>query len=175
MNVVLIGYRCSGKTTAGKIIAKKMKRAFLDTDVMIQDKAGRSIAEIVSINGWEYFREIERDIIKDISTRDSIVVATGGGIVMDEGNVRGLKQNGFIVWLKGDIDVLKERMEKDDGSGRRRPSLTGEEPMDEIEKVLNIRNPLYLKAGDLVVDTSQLSVQEVADLILKELAKAGVN
>ena len=168
MNIVLIGYRCSGKTSVGKIIANRMKRSFLDTDMMIEDMAGYSIEEMVSMKGWTHFRDLEKGIIKEVSEESNQVIATGGGVVMDEDNVKNLKRNGFIVWLKGDIDVLKARMEEDHGSGQIRPSLTGANPMDEIKRVLDIRNSYYSRAGDFIIDTSRLSTEEVAELIIEE-------
>ena len=168
MNIVLVGYRCSGKTSVGKILAMKLGNNFLDTDVLIEVNDGRQIETIISEDGWDRFRDTEKRFIEEVSERDNLVIATGGGVVMDEDNVKTLKRSGFVVWLKGDTDVLKERMDKDQDSGKVRPSLTGEDPKDEIERVLDIRNPLYRMAADLTVDTSHLSVQEVADSIIKE-------
>lgn len=173
MNIVLIGYRCSGKTSVGKIIAEKMNRIFVDTDKMIEEKTGSSIEEIVSREGWEYFRDIEKVVVEEVSSKNNLVIATGGGIVMKEDNMENLKEKGFIVWLKGDADILSERMEKDHGKGIRRPSLTGENPAAEIRRVLEIRDTLYEKAGDFIVDTNRISFQEVAELIIKEILKTG--
>ena len=170
MNIVLVGYRCSGKTSVGRIIANKTDRDFWDTDVMIEDAAGCSIEEIISRGGWEHFRDIEKRIIEEVSARNNLVLATGGGVVMDQGNVKNLKRNGFVVWLKGDTEVLEKRMGKEISAGRIRPSLTGEDPKDEIKRVLDVRNPLYNQAGDFIIDTSRISVQEVADKIIKELS-----
>jgi shikimate kinase len=146
MNIVLIGYRCSGKTVVGKILASELGKAFLDTDALIEE-------------------------IEEVSRRNNLVIATGGGIVMDEENVKNLKQNGWLVWLKGKPEVLKERMAKEQGSGRVRPSLTGVDPLEEIREVLNAREPFYERAGDLVVDTSNLSIRDAADLIIENLPK----
>ena len=168
MNIVLIGYRCSGKTSSGKIIAKKTGRGFIDTDAMIEERAGRPIEEVIAVKGWEYFRGLEKEVIEDISGMDNLVIATGGGVVIDEDNVVNLKKNGFVVWLKAGIDILKERMERDEVSGIPRPSLTGMDTMDEVETVLASRNPLYKKAGDLVIETDKISIREVANLIIKE-------
>ena len=168
-NIVLIGYRCSGKTSVGNIVAKRLARSFLDTDAMIEDRADLTIEEIISRNGWERFRDIERKVIREVSGREGLVIATGGGVVTDEENVLNLKKTGFIVWLKGDVGVLKTRMEKDDETGKKRPSLTGADPMEEIRKVLDVRNPLYRKAGDLAIDTTALSIQQVAEMILEEV------
>ena len=166
MNIVLIGYRCSGKTSVGRIVAENAEMSFLDTDLLIERESGRSIAEIVSGDGWEYFRKLEKSVVKEASDLDSCVISAGGGVVMDEDNIRNLKKNGFVVWLKGDIKVLAERMEKDRQSGQERPSLTGENPVQEIKKILDLRNPLYKRAADYAIDTSCRSLKEIAKLVI---------
>jgi shikimate kinase len=169
MNIVLIGYRCSGKTAVGKTLAIELGREFLDTDALIEENAGRSIETMISTKGWDRFRETENRLVEEVSRRNNLVIATGGGIVMDEENVKNLKQNGWVVWLKGKPEVLRERMAKEQGTGRYRPSLTGADPMEEIKEVLSVRKPFYERAGDLVVDTSSLSIGEAAALIIKNL------
>ena len=169
MNIVLIGYRCSGKTAVGKTLAIELGREFLDTDAVIEENAGRSIETMISTKGWDRFRETENRLVEEVSRRNNLVIATGGGIVMDEENVKNLKQNGWVVWLKGKPEVLRERMAKEQGTGRYRPSLTGADPMEEIKEVLSVRKPFYERAGDLVVDTSSLSIGEAAALIIKNL------
>lgn len=169
MNIVLIGYRCSGKTVVGKTLAIELGREFLDTDAVIEENAGRTIETMISTKGWDRFRETENRLVEEVSRRNNLVIATGGGIVMDEENVKNLKQNGWVVWLKGKPEVLRERMAKEQGTGRYRPSLTGTDPMEEIKEVLSVRKPFYERAGDLVVDTSSLSIGEAAALIIKNL------
>ena len=169
MNIVLVGYRCSGKTVVGKTLARELGREFLDTDALIEENAGRSIEKMISTNGWDRFRETEKRLVEEVSRRNNLVIATGGGIVMDEENVKNLKQNGWVVWLKGEPDVLRERMAKEEGSGKVRPSLTGADPLEEIKEVLSVRRPFYERAGDLVVDTSNLSIGDAASLIIKNL------
>ena len=169
MHIVLVGYRCSGKTTVGKILASELERDFLDTDIMIQQKEGCSIETITARDGWDRFRVLEKDLIKEISESDNLVIATGGGVVMDKENVKNLKRNGIVVWLKGDAEVIKERMSKDEKSGKLRPSLTGADPLDEINDLLHVRNPLYKQAGTISVDTAPLSIREVADNIMNAL------
>lgn len=171
MNIVIIGYRCCGKTSVGKLISEKLGKEFIDTDELIIEKAGCSIDEIVSNNGWDYFREIEKGIIREVSFMENLVIATGGGIVMSEENVDNLKNNGFIVWLYADTAVIKKRLIEDDISAENRPSLTGDGPSDEIRKVLKQRGPLYKRASDFSVDTSQLSINEVADIIFEKVGE----
>jgi shikimate kinase len=171
MNIVLIGYRCSGKTKVGKILASEMGRDFLDTDSLIEKNMGCSIESIVSSKGWDHFREIEKDVIRALSRKDNLVVATGGGVVMDKDNVKELKRNGWIVWLNGTAAALKKRMDKDRRSGKIRPSLGGGDPLREIGEVLSMRRPLYEEAYDRVVDTSALSVEQVAGRVIQGLPK----
>ena len=132
MNIVLIGYRCSGKTTAGKALARQLRRGFLDTDALIERRAGCSIEEIVSKEGWDHFRKLEKRVVRETSSLDHKVIATGGGAVVDEENVKNLKRNGWIVWLDGTPEVLRKRMVQEERSGRGRPSLTGLDPLEEI-------------------------------------------
>jgi shikimate kinase len=166
MNIVLIGYRCCGKSSVGRYIAERTGREYVDTDELIEKKAGSTIEEIISDSGWNYFREIEKGVVKEISAGDNLVIATGGGIVMNKENIFNLKRNGFVVWLKGDVEVIRARMNRDEENGDIRPSLTGENAVDEIKDVLDIRGPLYKKAGDMTVDTSHISIPEVAELII---------
>lgn len=171
MNIVLIGYRCCGKTSAGRLIAGKLGRRFIDTDEMITEIAGCSIDEIVSSKGWQHFRDIERDVIKDVSSMNNMVISAGGGVIIDEVNVKNLKANGFLVWLYADVETIKKRLNADKGSAANRPSLTGDDPSDEIVKVLEYRNPLYKNACDMAVDTSHLDMNEVVEIIIEEIEK----
>lgn len=171
MNIVLIGYRCSGKTGVGKILACKLGKDFMDTDTLIEKRAGCSIEGMVSKSRWDHFRMIEKEIIERVSKNSNLVIATGGGAVMDEENVINLKRNGRIIWLKGDPDILKERMEKTQREGHNRPSLTGVDVSEEIRHMLYLRTPLYEQAASHVVDTSALNMEEVAASIMEALPK----
>jgi shikimate kinase len=162
MNLILIGYRCSGKTSVGKIIANRTGMSFYDTDDLIEKHAGQTIEEIVADKGWVKFREIEKDVIREASEFRNAVIATGGGVVMSEDNVNNLKKNGYVVWLDGDPEILMKRMDKDNCEGRTRPSLTGADPIEETKKVLEMRNPLYFVAADVVIITNKLSLDEIA-------------
>ena len=171
MNIVLIGYRCSGKTGVGKILACRLEKDFVDTDALIEKRAGCSIETMVSKTGWDHFRMIEKEMIERASRKGNLIIATGGGVVMDEENVKNLKRNGRIVWLKGDPDILKQRMEKAQRKGHIRPSLTGANVSEEIRHMLHLRTPLYEQAASHVVDTSALNIEEVAASIMEALPK----
>jgi shikimate kinase len=171
MNIVLIGYRCSGKTEIGKILAGELGREFFDMDALIEENAWCSIETIIFWDGWDRFRDIEKMLVEEVSRGDNLVIATGGGVVMDKENVKNLKKNGWIVLLKGETEVLKERMDKEQRSGRIRPSLTGADPLEEIKQVLEERTPLYEQAANIVVDTTTHSIKEVAASIIEALPK----
>lgn len=169
MNIILVGYRCSGKTVVGKLLADRFDRDFIDTDILIEETEGSSIESMVGNKGWDYFREVESNVVEKVSAMDNLIIATGGGVVMNEENVKNLKENGIVVWLKADVDILKERMDRDQDLGQVRPSLTGEDPVAEIRKVLDMRNPLYQRAGDFEVDTGSSNIRQVADVIIANI------
>jgi len=169
MNIVLIGYRCSGKTAVGRVLADELGMGFADTDLLIEEDAGESIEAILSTKSWDHFRNLEKDLIEKASKRDNQVIATGGGVVVNQENVKNLKRDGWVVWLDAKPKVLKERMDKEQQSGNIRPSLMGTDPLAEIEEVMNSRRPVYQEAGDMEVDTTSLSVPEAAALIMKNL------
>lgn len=165
MNLVLIGYRASGKSTVGKQLAARMGREFVDTDDLLEKRHGALIRDIVQFHGWDYFRAMEREIINGVSNQDHLVIAPGGGAILDPENIPALKKNGFIVWLKADVQTLYKRMEKDCRTNDRRPSLTGKGTFDELEEVTASRYPIYEKVSEAQIDTSALSPEEVVETI----------
>lgn len=169
MNIVLIGYRCSGKTTVGKLLARDLKREFLDTDRLIERKTGLPIHSYVSQKGWSDFRAVEREVVSDVASRDDLVIATGGGVVIDRENVRNLKKNGWVVWLDTEVPVIRERMKKTQKSDEFRPALSGTDPLKEIEMILHERAPFYEDAGDHTVDTNGQNPVEVGQAIMRAL------
>jgi shikimate kinase len=171
MNIVLIGYRCTGKTSVGRTLSDRLGKEFVDTDVWIEKRAGCSIEKMVAEEGWDRFRSLESEVIADVSIGDQQVIATGGGIVMDWRNVENLEKNGRLIWLQGDAEVIKNRMCDDHQAKIVRPSLTGTDPLEEIRQVLGRRVPLYERAASFTVDTSTSSIEEVVATIVRFLAK----
>ena len=166
MNLVLIGYRAAGKTTVGRRLSAYLRRVFVDSDDMIEKHKGTPIGDIVRCHGWDYFRAIEREIISEVSNYDNLIVSAGGGVVIDPENVKVLKRNGLIIWLKADVEVLLERMVRDLRSAIERPSLTGRGTLKEFKEVLVQRGPLYERASEVQVDTSLLDVDGVVNQVL---------
>jgi shikimate kinase len=154
MNIILIGYRASGKTSAGRELAKVLGHPFFDTDRMIFAKVGRTIPEIVEASGWKAFREVEKTVIAELSGLDEVVIALGGGAVMDPENVAMLSERGRFVWLQADARIIALRMGKEQNGVVQRPSLTGVGTLAEIEEVLAKRLPVYGTVADVIVDTA---------------------
>ncbi|HEX7540434.1 MAG TPA: shikimate kinase [Syntrophales bacterium] len=162
MNIILIGYRASGKTSAGRELAKLLGRPFFDTDRMIFAKTGRTIREIVEAGGWQAFREVEKTVISELSGLDEAVIALGGGAVMDRDNVTMLGKRGRYVWLQADARIIALRMGKEKDGTVHRPSLTGAGTLSEIEEVLAKRLPVYRAVADIVVDTAGKDLAGIA-------------
>ena len=163
-NIVLIGFRCTGKTTVGKKISERLKMPFYDTDDLIIKDTGMPVSEIVAEKGWPYFRQKEREIIASLSGLQNCVIATGGGAVLDKANVLRLETHGVFVWLKADLETITARMKAPDAQGLR-PSLTGSDPRQEIGEVLRQRLPEYEQLSDFSVDTSGEDVDAAAGKI----------
>ena len=161
MNIVLIGYRGTGKSAVGRLLADRLDLDFYDADELVEKRSGQSIQEIVAAKGWEYFREREKDVIRELSGIDAAVIATGGGAVLDPENVGLLKRKGRLIWLDADAQTVVERMQEDTNNEQRRPSLTGGEPADETVAVMAARAPFYREAADLYVDTSGKSLDDI--------------
>jgi shikimate kinase len=164
MNIVLIGYRGSGKSTVGRSLASRMKRRFVDTDDLIESKEGQ-ISDIVKSHGWNYFRAMERRMIEEISKEDNLIIALGGGAVLNSDNIANVERNGLIIWLKADREVLRKRMNQDPRTLASRPTLTGKGTIEELEEIMDFRNPFYEKAATIQLDTSALNVEEVVENI----------
>ncbi len=164
-HVALIGYRGSGKTTVGALLAIKLGRPFVDTDALVVEAAGRSIAEIFASEGERAFRQREQSAIDRAVNQPPAVISVGGGAVAVDGNMQRLKANATIVWLTGQAEELWSRMAADPESRRTRPDLTARGGLEEVRLMLATRAPLYERWADLRVETGDLTPGEVADAI----------
>ncbi len=161
MNIILIGYRGSGKSTIGRKLAKRLRLKFVDIDDLIEERAGIPIHRIVSSHGWGHFRKLERNTIEEISKEDRLVVASGGGAVLDTDNVNALRKNGLLIWLKADKQTLLKRLSQDPGTNTRRPALTSQGTSEELKEVLSLREPIYERVSEMQIDTSTLDEKTV--------------
>ena len=174
MNVILIGFRCTGKTSVGQEIARRLGRPFIDADTYLQEREGKTIAEVFAQGGEDLFRRLERETIAQLTERDGLVVAAGGGAVLDEENVRRLRSSGVLVRLTASLESILARLHGDEKTCSERPRLTDEEDMRrEVERLLGRRGPLYEAAADLTIDTEGRSVAEVSDDVLDGLKSTG--
>jgi len=168
MNIVLIGYRGTGKTAVGKALSKRLGRPFCDADAYLEQKLGRTISDVVAAEGWAFFRAREKEVIGEIAAKDGCVIATGGGAVMDRDNVTRLRSKGVFVLLKADTDTIIERIQGDQMSSQQRPKLLEGDIYEETERLLKERMPVYEEVADFSVDTSMLAIDEVVERIVRD-------
>ena len=164
-SVYLIGGRGVGKSSVGVKLAQKLGYEFLDSDTLVAEACGCSVAEIVEREGWRAFREQERQVLLHLADKKSCVVATGGGAILHREVWQELKKHGKVVWLTADLTVLCERIAGDHHSDAQRPSLTGKDICQELEEVLKERNPLYRETADYVIDSGEMMVYDVVKTI----------
>ncbi|MBN1615025.1 MAG: shikimate kinase [Deltaproteobacteria bacterium] len=175
MRIILIGYRCTGKTSVGERLAEQLGLPFFDTDRMVCLQTGRTIDQIVSDGGWEAFRLEERAAVRKAVGPGDRVIALGGGAVMEDENVRVLVPEGLFVLLTADSQTILERMRNDGAGAGQRPPLAGDDACEEIEEVLRRREVRYRELSRFTVYTTGRTIGEIADLIvgyLKHLEKS---
>lgn len=171
-NLVLIGYRGSGKTTVGRAVARRLGYHFVDTDDLVVRAAGRTIAEIFEQEGEAGFRDREARAVEQVAGEARTVISVGGGAVVRHENVARLQACGTLIWLSVPPEALSSRISSDAGSGSRRPPLTGQAGIDEIRRVLAAREPLYRAAADRVVDASG-EMASVMDAVIRGYLSPG--
>lgn len=168
-NIALIGFRATGKSAVGKILAQKLGWMFIDMDRRLVASAGREIDCWVRLDGWESFRRAESELLETLGSRQGLVVATGGGVVLAPENRKTLKQSFFTVWLKSGAETIHSRILADPASVSNRPPLS-ELPMElEIRKLMSEREPLYEACADIRIDSEDRTPEEIAEEIAGEL------
>jgi shikimate kinase len=183
-NIALIGFMGAGKTAVGKVLAKRLGKEFVELDLLIEQRTGKSIPEIFQQDGEVAFRELEIELTREVSRGKNLVIACGGGIVLNRINIDRLKNESIIVYLVASPRVLLRRVS---GSGEKRPLLKtsnrgGDEPRHydldarspldrSIQELLRFRKPFYDRAADIRIDTSKLDIDCVAERIIVELKK----
>jgi shikimate kinase len=164
----LIGYRGTGKSAVAQALALRLGWDWVDADVELELRAGKSIAQIFSDDGEPAFRDLENAILAELAARERTVLATGGGVVMRAGNCKLLRDRAAVVWLKARPETILNRLSNDWTTVSRRPNLTTG-GLDEIREMLDNRTPLYRECADFAVDTDEKTVAEVAGEILDQL------
>jgi shikimate kinase len=163
MNIVLIGYRGTGKSTVARLLASRLERELVSTDAEIVKRVQRTIPEIIVQEGWEHFRDVGSEICREIAGRDQLIIDTGGGAILRAQNTEALKKNGTVFWLTASVETIVKRI----GADNQRPSLTGTKSfVDEIQDVLRERIPKYQAAADHVIATDARSINQLVEMVL---------
>lgn len=169
MNIVLIGYRGTGKSTVAKLLGQKLGRNVVSTDAEVIAKAQLPIPEIVEKFGWDHFRQIETEVCQVLSTQEDLVIDTGGGAILKQENVIALNINSVTVWLTAEIPTIASRI----GGDTQRPSLSGTKTfVEEIEEILTDRTPKYQAAADHIIPTDHFSPDQIAESIYSLLSES---
>lgn len=168
MIITLIGYRGSGKSTVAPCLASRLGWDWIDADVELERRAGRSIRDIFAREGEPEFRRRERETLIDLLQRDRLVLAAGGGAIVNEQTRADLRRAGPVVWLQAAPETLARRMAADPVTSAQRPNLTAGGGLDEIRQLLAEREPFYRQTATLVVSTESRSADQiVADILLQ--------
>jgi shikimate kinase len=166
MNIVLIGYRGTGKSVVGQILARRLDMEYVGMDAAIVERAGMAIPQFVEKMGWPGFRDLETRVALDLAGRDNLIVDTGGGVIERPENIPALAKNGRIFWLKASVATIVRRIQGDD----QRPALIeGKSFTEEVAEVLERRVAKYQAAARHAIDTDALTPEEVADEVMRRL------
>lgn len=160
-NIVLVGFMGTGKTRVGKILATQLKRQRLCLDDMIEWKVGKPIAKIFEEDGESYFREVESEVVKAASHDKNVVIDAGGGVVIDQNNIKRLKEHGVVICLIARPEVIYDRTK----GSTHRPLLNLPDPVTSIRELLGKRREYYTQA-DHTIDTSDITPEEIVAKIL---------
>ena len=162
MNLYLIGYRGCGKSSVAVELAQLLAWQPVDTDHEIERRAGKTIKEIFATSGEQAFRDHEAAVVSELAKLDSHVIALGGGAVLKEESRQVIRRSGKVVWLQASAEVLFERISADASTAARRPNLTAAGGRAEVERLLEIRTPIYAACADLTLDAGAASPATLA-------------
>ena len=166
-NIFLVGLMGAGKSTVGRILARRLGKRFVDTDHEIEKRNGVTIPVIFEIEGEDGFRRREQEVLADLAQEQDLVLSTGGGIVLKPENREVLRNHGFVVYLNARPELLAERTRHD----RTRPLLNVEDPLTRLRELHGVRDPLYREVAHAVVETGRGAPQQVVQAILGEISR----
>lgn len=166
-NIFLVGPMGAGKTTVGRQLAKTLGMEFYDCDREIENRTGVNIPTIFDIEGEQGFRIREHNMIDELTNMENIILATGGGAILNEENRRNLTTRGYVIYLKASIDQLLKRTAKDSN----RPLLQTQDPKGKLLELMTIRDPFYREVADLIVETDGNSVHQVVKVIIRKMKR----
>ncbi len=166
-NLALIGFMGTGKSTAGRMAARRLRFDFVDTDVLVELRAGKSVAEVFVREGEAAFREYERQVVSDLATRRGTVIATGGGLGANPEHLASLKAHALVVCLWAPAEVINARMR----NLKRRPLLQVPNTLERIRELLGQRTSVYQQA-DVLINTASRHSHEIAQLVIRHFLSA---
>jgi shikimate kinase len=169
-NIFLVGMPGAGKSTLGKYLAKRLSLAFVDADHELVAKTGVSIATIFEFEGEAGFRGRETQMLGELVTRQGVVLATGGGVILSATNREVLRSHGVVIYLRASLNDLRLRTMRDN----KRPLLQAGDPEQVLQDLLNTREPLYNEVAHLIVDTGRQPAARLAEVILESLIDRGL-
>ena len=167
-NIYLVGLMGSGKTTVGKLASRRLKKIFIDSDHVIEEKTGVKVPLIFEYEGEDGFRKRETKALEELVTKDGIILATGGGIILEKKNQKLLTDHGLVIYLKADHDLLAHRLKND----KSRPLLQGVDITKKLKELSETRDPLYRAIADCVIDTKNKRAADIVneiDMMIKRL------
>ena len=165
-SVALIGFMGAGKTTVGKILARKLNFGLVETDYLVAERAWQSILQIFKTSGEIVFREMEIEVVKEISKKDNLVIACGGGVVLNTINIDRLHQRATIVYLYASVEEIIKRIRKDKNI---RPLISDKDSDDDIKSMIKFRAPFYRRSADITINTTNKSVEQIVEKIINRL------
>ena len=166
-NIYLVGLMGAGKTTIGRLLAKRLNLEFIDSDREVEARTGVNIPTVFEIEGENGFRKREAQVIEEISQLHGCVVATGGGAILRQENRDRLRASGFVVYLDVPPNTLWERTRRD----RNRPLLKVDDPLLRLRELYSQRDPLYREVANLVIDGSRINAQGILQVLIKEIGE----
>lgn len=169
MNIILIGYRATGKTTLARLLAERLGWQWIDADVVIEQRAGKSIARIFAEDGEPAFRDLEAEVMAELCGRSQLVLAAGGGAPLRPETRARMREASHVVWLTASPETIHARMSGDATTAARRPNLTQKGALEEIVDLLEKRTPIYRETAHVTIDTEGKSPEQIAREILQVL------
>jgi shikimate kinase len=162
-SIALIGFMGAGKTVVGKALAEKLGKEFIELDALIEQKAGKTIPEIFQQDGEIAFRELEIEVTKEVSPKKNVVIACGGGLVLNKINIDRLKKENLVVYLAASPEVILKRTLSDSNE---RPLLEAADRTSTVKELLKFRQPFYERAAEITMDTSKLDIDSAVEQII---------
>ena len=163
-NIVITGFMASGKTVISNKLGELLKRDVLSIDSIIEENEGKEILDIFDERGESYFRNVEKEVIRKISQRSSIIVDCGGGVILEKENIDNLRQNGIIFFLSAPPTLVYSRIK----GKKNRPLLNVKDPLEKIKELMKIRQPMYAHA-DYIIKVDKKTVEQVCEEIIAKL------